>query len=167
MGTYYTHGASRRDIIEECSAGWTNGSVITKCLARACSGNDLWLVFEQTIIGIDGPRSERFIQLCILSKIAAGWGYKPIEESMGPYACSCPLKFLDMVPEPVGVYAGDFRKRVREYHARRNQKLSVGQIVKLTNGLNYKMVSTRKMLAYLVGHEGGTLYHVPKRMLTL
>ena len=127
MGWYFTLGASRRDIAEEVTRTFTNESsgVTQTMLARYFSGNDLWVVFEQLkadgspAVGTDG----RFIVLFKLSRGSGdGWGYKPIEESMGPCDRSCPPKFLKMVPEPPNEYGREWREGVAQYWARRRER---------------------------------------------
>jgi hypothetical protein len=45
-----------------------------------------------------------------------GWGYKDMDESMGPVEVNCPLSFLSQASEPEG-YAVEWRERVRAHHA--------------------------------------------------
>jgi hypothetical protein len=46
-----------------------------------------------------------------------GWGYKDLDETVGPTAIDCPLSYLDAPHrEPVG-YAAEWRNRVRRFHA--------------------------------------------------
>lgn len=66
----------------------------------------LWTVWEYTVVGCDGTvlKDERYIG-CDLIQYGQGvqgcyWGYKDLEASMGPSDISCPLKYLEMVPEP-------------------------------------------------------------------
>jgi hypothetical protein len=60
---------------------------------------------------------QRFIAVYLIERQGGDWGYKDMEESMGPYVYDCPLAFLDMVPEPVNGYAKEWREKVRAYHA--------------------------------------------------
>ena len=43
----------------------------------------------------------------------AGDGYKPMSEDMGPYEYSCPMHFLEMVPDPKIGFSTDWREKVR------------------------------------------------------
>ncbi len=47
------------------------------------------------------------------------WGFKPLEESMHPFAWSCPLGYLNQVP--LELYGGnkEWRDQVAAYHAER------------------------------------------------
>ena len=132
-----------------------NGVVTVK---RFFSGNDMWTV-QETKTG------ERFI---CLYKIVGGrnqdWGYKDIDESMGPCETSCPLSFFDLVPCPDYGYAVEFREQCRAAHARKYMKLAVGDTVRLTNGRKYRITSTRP----LKGTDVVTCdsYCIPRRMLS-
>jgi hypothetical protein len=70
----------------------------------------------------------------------ASWGYKDASERSGPYTgYSCPLSYLDLVPEPTcppgcpacaedrcgNAWARQWRERVRAYHAERVNKRAV------------------------------------------
>ena len=60
MGTYYTTGASKKDIISEIIAGWANDKNGSKCevLTYCVRGNVLWAVHKLT--KPDGEK-DRFI----------------------------------------------------------------------------------------------------------
>jgi len=105
---------------ENEKAKWTT---VTHCVR----GNILWYVRE--IFLKETNTTERFIGCSILgSDKGYGWGSKDMCESAGPVYISCPLKYLDMVPEPTdSQYAKAWREKVRKYH----QKLVVGQKVEL------------------------------------
>lgn len=111
MGWYYPHGYSRKQLIEELTRGGANAGVISKCLRHCVRGNVLWTVRETQRIDM----TTRFIGCDLMQNSDIGWGYKPMDESMGPYYYSCPLSYLDMVPF---VANGEWRKIVREHHQR-------------------------------------------------
>ena len=147
--------ATRKALIEHlCN---DNG---VKTLKRFFSGNDMWTVQET-------PTGDRFI---CLYKIVGGrnqdWGYKDIEESMGPYEDSCPLSFLDMVPTPEG-YAAEFRERCKAAHARKHQRIAVGDVVLLTNGRCYKVTNVERgrIRAYGAGVNPEGFVRIPRKML--
>ena len=165
MGWLFKHGQTRHDLIEELTAPQKNEHGRTwKTVKRAAVGNDLWAVIEHA--HPDG-KTERFIVLFKLAKSGDGWGYKDIEESMGPYEHDCPISFFDLAPlaDDDKSYARDWRERVRQAHARRNQKLTVGQTVKLTNGQTVRISKLKPLLAQ--DTTSGRLYRIPRKMLTL
>ena len=88
-----------------------------------------------------------------------GWGYKDISESMGPIYVNCPLSYLDLVPDPGG-HATQWRTRVREHHAAKKLKLTVGQRV-MYGGREYTITEDLGRRGYMVDHN----YRLPKRLL--
>jgi hypothetical protein len=128
MGWTFTFLASRKSIIEECTKDWGNTnedgtSFESKCLRHCTRGNVLWAVWEQRTIGPDGVKEDRFISCHLLQNGGEdGWGYKPMEECMGPYYYTCPLAYLEMVP----VACEEWREGVRAYHAKRSRKIEKG-----------------------------------------
>jgi hypothetical protein len=70
-----------------------------------------------------------------------------------------------MVPDPGG-YATAWRERVRAHHARRNQKLTIGQTITLTNGIQYVISKQRGRVFIGVSQRDGCEYHIPRAMLT-
>ena len=116
MGWEYTQGATKQDIINAETKTQTVGAVTQTCLDKALNGARLWTVFEHTYS--DGRPAKRIICLFLLENHAGfGWGYKDLDESCGPIDDDCPLRMLDMVPDPGG-YATAWRERVRQYHAK-------------------------------------------------
>jgi hypothetical protein len=91
-----------------------------------------------------------------------GWGYKPMDESMGPYYYGCPVSYLDQADEPVNETAVEWREKVRQLAAERaRKKPQKGEHWLLCNGQVLQITSVRP----LVGVTGGTQYRIPRRML--
>lgn len=152
MGWYYTYGATRRDVIRELTE---NRSAIVE--RRACVGNVLWTV-EHNLSG-------RWIGCYLLSRgTGDGWGHKPMSEAMGPYYYSCPLSFLDAVPEADAAW----RARVREYHASRLPPLRKGMRVTLkAKGFPGVFTLTQKTTKgwRATGPDGFNNYHVRRSVV--
>lgn len=121
MGYTFTKGASKADIIKDILTGGGKPQDFFP-LAHKLVGRYLWVVWEHNSV----DRNARFIGLCLLeSEKGFGWGYKPMEESMGPYEVSCPLQFLEITPLPDSPYASDWREKVRAYHAAKSGQLTI------------------------------------------
>jgi hypothetical protein len=160
MGWLYTQGQTRKALINHITADSETDFAYWKTLKRYCSGNTLFAVQEVTYK--DSGKTSRFIGVYLMQNNKGyGWGYKDMDESCGPYQYGCPLSFFDMVPDPGG-YATEWRRLNRENHARRFQKIKVEQIVRLTNGQDYRIISLRP----LRGTHNGNIYRIPRRMLT-
>ena len=84
--------------------------------------NTLWAVMEYTEDHESIPAGHRWI-LCVLIErvngtdisnyISDGWGYKDMQESMGPHNYSCPARFLDMVPVIPKPWGASWRELVK------------------------------------------------------
>lgn len=130
MGWYYTHGASRKDIIRELTVSG-DSHVERWCLV----GNTLWTV--------ESREGQRWIIGCFLLTRGSGdgWGYKPMDEGSHPYQYSCPLAYLDAVP----VACEEWRRRVRKYQAEKLPRLRAGMRVELKSaGFPGAFTLTRK-----------------------
>lgn len=82
-------------------------------LAKRVVGNHVWQL-------VRGPDGVAFIALDIMRREEGRWWRKGITEHMGPSAVDCPLSLLDRADslpvEGIG-YAGEWRAKVRAYHA--------------------------------------------------
>lgn len=134
MGTYYLNGGTRKEVIAECirpqnavKAGTVIGKFTT--LAHCCVGNNLWTVQERAI---DGKEPVRFICLYALTKSGGDWGYKPMDESCGPYYYSCPLSYLDMaVGGDSTDTAKEWRKEVRNHWKAKDEGRKLAKTLKV------------------------------------
>jgi hypothetical protein len=69
-------------------------------------GRHLWMVLRPK----EGPS---FVCLYLLSSYQDDWGYKPIDESMGPCYYDCPVSLLGQADAPTPGHATEWRKIVR------------------------------------------------------
>jgi hypothetical protein len=93
----------------------------------------LWTVWER-IFTKDEKQAEpaqRWIGCDLLHyQKDFGWGYKDMDEAMGPCYYSCPLSYLDLVP--IDKFGGNaqWRELVRTYHTRHAEKRRARQAAK-------------------------------------
>lgn len=160
MGWLFTHGATRADIISRCTGLEDNEHGRWTTLSYCTKGNVLWSVVEW--LRKDTGETKCFIACHLLAPHKAfGWGYKNMDESMGPYYYSCPLAYLDMAPEA----CPEWRQGVRDWHARMSRKVSVGDVWTLI-GCKVRMVeitSVRPLRGR--GKSDGVLYRLPRKLL--
>src|SRR5687768_3325244 len=117
MGWYGAYDwTTRADVIRALTTGDEYSKDFSKLVASASVGTNLWQVRELVKTG------ERFIILHMISGDKRnGYGYKPVEESMGPYQYSCPLSYLDLAPPVKGAdgqaaeWSAKWREGVRAY----------------------------------------------------
>jgi len=111
----------------------------TKLLGQKATayGRHLWSVYET-------PAGEKFINLDLIDRGHDGvWGYKDMDESMGPCTYDCPLALLDLAGETTNEYAKKWRESVRAHHASKSRRFEPGQTVSLY-GRNYRIEDTVK-----------------------
>lgn len=159
MGWTITPGASRRDIISDRIRDEESDRQRRRCLAHAVRGNVLWTVWE--ITRLPGGETDRYIGCDLLGTDGEkNWGYKDMEESMGPCQVNCPLKFLSLVPQ---VTNEGWREQVRRHHARVNQKIVLGQKLHLVNAsIPFVTITSVKPLR---GTYLGATYRIPRRFI--
>lgn len=133
MGWLFKSGYTRKDLIEERTRDWerptdTGMLVKSKCIAHCYRGGvhsgALWSVWERTFEkdGKEAQPTERWIACDLLRCQGGAWGYKDLDEAMGPYYFSCPLGYLDLVPiEQFGGNA-EWREGVKAHHTRAAEK---------------------------------------------
>jgi hypothetical protein len=87
MGTFFTNGASKMDIVEELKAEYGD-----RLLDSHLHDDEFWTVVQLR------NKPETIIVVHLLVPARDGWGYKPIDECMGPYYYGCPMEWLDKYP---------------------------------------------------------------------
>lgn len=97
-------------------------------LVRACvTGSHHWYLVRERATGL------HWIGLDLLqSGRGDGWGYKDLDETVGPTACDCPLAYLAAPHADRDGWAAQWRERVRAYHATRQARpaLAAGLLVR-------------------------------------
>jgi hypothetical protein len=152
MGWTFEYGQTLRGLIAERAEtqDWDTGPnhvhdvVLKHCYRGGSFAGTFYAVHERTVTAEDGRlvRWERWLEVTMLrcAKVkdeGASWGYKDASERSGPYTgYSCPLSYLDLVPEPTcppgcpacaedrcgNAWARQWRERVRAYHAEKARK---------------------------------------------
>lgn len=97
--------------------------------------------FEYTL---DEDGSYVFAAVFLTRTDSGDWGYKGMDEAMGPVESGAPLKLLDMLSETTSQSALNWRQRCRDNAAwqRKREKLADGdvvrfkQVISFTNGHN-------------------------------
>jgi len=148
MGWLFTFGQRRAELIEDRSktrewenkdGGHVKDVVLKHCYRGGIFAGNFYAVHERTTMK-EGVQSawERWIEVTMMRCQREGgllsWGYKDMEEMEGPYGCSsCPLSYLEMVPEPVcgpdcpaedhgHTWARRWREAVYAYHERQEER---------------------------------------------
>lgn len=117
---------TKADLIEHVTKAqvWTGDDGVEKIqriVKHTLVGPNLWCVAERIEGGVLQWRTI-FLFLTRKEK-GVGWGYKDMDESMGPNEVNCPLSYLSDLTEARNEWAREWRESVRAYHARRAKKL--------------------------------------------
>ena len=159
MGWLFTDGQSRKDLIRHLTTG--NG---IKTLKHCTVGNNLWCVHEYPH---PNNRVVRFVALYKMAKHTSGgcvgWGYKDIDETMGPYDTSCPESYLTMCTAPENLYAYNWRQRVYAI-AEQKRRLKIGTKWKYGNKV-YEILKRLSPTAFRVKDQWGDTWRVRTNQL--
>jgi len=162
VGSYFTNGATRADVIAELTEEKISEDRIFRTLRKCFRGNTMYALHES------GKPGEVSKWICVYLLIRGGeyhWGYKPIEESMGPYYFDCPVSYLDEADATTSQSAIEWRAEVRRLAAIRSSiKPKVGEVWSLTNGCTVKRIRITS-LRPLRGTFHGTIYKLKKKLL--
>ena len=110
-----------------------NERTIWKVLKSAMNGSTYYAAVERT----DKETGESYVfgAVCLTSvdnsNYHENFGYKDMDESMGPAQSKCPNSILDLLSETENEWALAWRKRCREYNANKNRlgKLPIGTVI--------------------------------------
>jgi len=111
-----------------------------KLLSSSCPQNRTYYAAAQQMI--DGVGGEVFAIVCKVmwnprSKTGEHFGYKDMDESMGPCEDNCPAHILDLLTPTDKEYAIDRRRRCRANLERRTRKIEDGDRIKLASPLTF------------------------------
>lgn len=154
MGWYYTE-ASKKAVIDDVTKAWVGASGSRHhTLAKCVRGNVLYTVNEVLTYENGIEKSDRYIGIFLLGVSDGHWGYKPMDESMGPYNYDCPISYLDMAPIAPSGYAADWRTKVRIHHANKAKRrgAKVGDTIVFKTGVKFHgSVLTREKVSMVSG----------------
>jgi len=127
MGTSFICGATQGDIVNEILEPLKRGNhLVTSRLTRGDGEPVLWTVEKGEKDEFPGqgvlPKPYQFIGCYVLREADGdwGWGYKPMDETMGPCFYCVPKAWLKkypcIIPDGLKGYSDEWRKKVRKFH---------------------------------------------------
>lgn len=131
-------------------------------LKWTCVGNNLWAVQKNT--RPDGTATT-FVALYLMANSRHGWGYKDMDESVGPYHVNCPLSYLEGLSEPINDWSREWRENVRKYHADRQRQREYAKALKEDDVVSIHGVPyifrgfVKRGVLRLLGQNDRLLYH--------
>lgn len=147
----------RRTLIEHLVNG--NG---VKTLKHFLSGNNLWCVHEH-----DGQRWACLYLLRGSPKVKNdpyNWGYKDVEETMGPNEISFPYTWLDLLTPTDSKYANEWRARVKA-RGEKLQKATVGSKWQ-GYGHTFEIIKRRGPTSFRAKDEYGETWRLTSRNIS-
>lgn len=129
---------------------------------HSLKGNRLWVRASNPALGTS------FILLFLLRKDRGyGWGYKGIDETVGPYYFDCPLGMLDRCTAPYNDTATAWRAKVREAHATRptRRTWAPGMRVSIPHAPGYGVMTLLEPLGRRGWRTTGYI-RIPARVMT-
>lgn len=133
-------------------------------IKSAIVGANYWYVFSM-------PGGRKGIGLNLILRSQGEYGYKGLDESMGPCEVNCPLSLLALAdsPAPAFVHAIEWRRKVREYHeARAARPALVSGLVLTYGGQDYRLYAPadeKRRGWYVHAVSTGALYRMAPRLL--
>lgn len=137
---------------------WSAGTT----LLQACTkGNHHWYLAKtgDTIwIGLDlmqgGGRNQ-------------GWGYKDMDETVGPYQTDCPISYINKASPTEHEYANAWRKKVCEHHATRKARPAYASSMRVElNNVVYTLIEPyAPRRGWIVKDSHGNTYRMRARQL--
>lgn len=164
MGWLFTEDATRADTIEHLTKEQITETREFRTLRKCFRGNTMYALHE---VGPRGGPLKKFICVYLLQRSKGfGWGYKDIEESMGPNYYDCPVSYLDEAGEPSTQFAKEWRAEVRRLAAiRAEKKPKKGERWRLHVGCSPREVRIETLRPLRGRGTDGLLYKLKRRYL--
>jgi hypothetical protein len=156
---YNTHPQSKDSFVKEIlTRNFFAGGTLA-LMGHAVRGNRLWVLIKP-------KNQDPLIGLFLLQRDNGCWGYKDMDESMGPFHYDCPLRWLDRAPEPpscpVDGHRGSrrtWRDFVRDHHAqqavsRKRVRPAVGSTIRLGDHFEASHVGRQYEVTQDLGRKG-------------
>ena len=106
---------------------------------RLPSGHDATGDYET-----DAAGSYTFAAVFLTSREGGKWGYKDMDETMGPREAHAPLKLIDLLSPTTSQSAQDWRERCRDNAALACRSLKAGDVIRLDQPLRFTDGSERQ-----------------------
>ena len=116
--TFGNFWRTKQDVVEHCIDWGTRFATLN----HSVRGNRLWVLLQYN----EGERKgDVFVALYLLSNSGGEWGYKDLDDTVGPYYYDCPLSYLTKTIESgraLSESTKSWHENVRKYHAEQRSK---------------------------------------------
>ena len=156
MGWLFRSNTTRQDIVDELIRFEENEHGIWETLRHSLRGNVLWsiVLWTEKKSGV----SRKVICCHLLEGSGHSWGYKSMDEAMGPYYYTCPISYFKDVP----VACQKWRDEVKKHHLKKNRKFLIGDKLLLTEDCKVPFVIVIQV-SPLVGTYGDMNYRINRK----
>ena len=153
----------------EDSLTWENETYSHKCLKSYIKLKEGYAAVE-SINKITGDREVWAIVYLFnytRSKDGFNFGYKDMDESMGPYYYNCPASILDLLTEAKSNSAIEWRKKSREVLANKKPrpKIEIGRSYTVLNSTVNQVKIVDKIKGFWIGVSGDGRYKIRSNRL--
>ena len=119
MGWLFNSGChTRQNIVDDLLGMYSTNDWRVMAHGSTAYGRRLWMCVQHP----ESNRGKSFILLCLLGVNDGYWGYKDVDESMGPYYYDCPAKVLKVADDATSKYAKEWREGVATYREQRKAR---------------------------------------------
>lgn len=145
-----------------------------RVLEHRTVGNHLWLAYE-CVPTDPAQKPIKIVILALLAQDQRRWGYKDMDENMGPYYYDCPKAVIEAVGPTENEHALKWRAKVETFHTRNAERramlraIAVGSEIVLKGCTPERFKVTRIDGAKLYGEcarSGSGPYKIPKKAIT-
>ena len=92
----------------------------------------------------DAAGGYTFAAVFLTTRQGGGWGYKDMDETMGPNEAQAPLKLLDLLSPTTSEWALKWRQKCRDNAALTSRPLKPGDVIRLEQPLRFTDGSERQ-----------------------
>lgn len=123
-----------QSILRDCTINSMDGT--SRVLSHALRGNQLWIAWEYHKYS-EGEDPKKIVLLYLISTNQGSYGYKTMDESMGPYYYDCPDHVIKAAGPTTNEYALAWRAKVKEAKAAKKNQKSLRATVALGDVLTF------------------------------
>ncbi len=116
MGWIHTLGATKNEVVRELTMPWSNSDKRVETIAAKTVGNVLYGIVEVTY-NADASVQRIAVVYLLSNPRRDGWGYKAMDETVGPCEVGFPVEWLDRLTAPLNEWAAKWREEVRSHKA--------------------------------------------------
>ena len=165
MGWTYMEKPSNIKKWFEDTLTWETDNYLTKCLKSHILLREGYAAIEQ-INKTTGER-EVFAAIWLFHYKRSdfddyNFGYKEMDESVGPYYYNCPASILDLLTETKNEYAIEWRNKNREVLSNKKPrpKIEIGKTYTVLNSSLEQVRIVDKIRGFWIGVYGGCRYKI-------